>query len=470
MNDPAPTVPPAPPAAAPAPSRAVTPTAPVHPSQTSAPPGGELDDLLAGPARKPWYQRPIVWIGAALVVAAAGGGWYYDAQKRAQAAPVYNTQPAALGDVTLTVTANGTLQPTRSISIGSELSGTVLKVNVDVNDSIHQGQVLVVLDTAKLRDQILRSQAAVASAEGKVAQTAATVLEARAGLARLEEVARLSAGKVPAKSELDASRATLARAVADDTSAHAGVADARAALSTDQTNLTKASITAPADGVVLTRTVDPGNAVAASLQAVTLFTVAEDLHKLRLWVYVDEADVGSVKVGQEASFTVSAYLSRAYPARITRVGFGSTITDNVVTYLTYLDVDNADLSLRPGMTATATITATQHQGVLLVPNAALRYTPSTAAANAKKGLASGIAFGPPKTESQRKGAADSASTAGARQVWVLPADSQGGSAAAGVPVAVAVTPGISDGHMTEITGGDLKAGMRVITDQSTAKK
>jgi hypothetical protein len=171
----------------------------------------------------------------------------------------------------------------------------------------------------------------------------------------------------------------VARALADEGSARAGVADARAALSTDQINLSKSSIVAPADGVVLTRNVDPGNAVAASLQAVTLFTVAEDLTKLRLWVYVDEADVGSVKVGQEAGFTVSGYPGRKFPAQITRVGFGSTITDNVVTYLTYLDVDNADLSLRPGMTATATITATQRKDVLLVPNTALRFTPTSAA-------------------------------------------------------------------------------------------
>jgi HlyD family secretion protein len=212
--------------------------------------------------------------------------------------------------------------------------------------------------------------------------------------------------------------------------------------------------------VVLTRTVDPGNAVAASLQAVTLFTVAEDLAKLRLWVYVDESDVGVVKVGQSATFTVSAYPSRPFPARITRVGFGSTITDNVVTYLTYLDVDNTDLSLRPGMTATATIVATERSDALLVPNAALRFAP-TAAVDAKKGLASGIAFGPPKTESRRKGAADSASTANARQVWVLPGPGE-------APVAVAVQPGISDGRMTEIIGGDLKVGMQVITAQKAA--
>jgi HlyD family secretion protein len=159
----------------------------------------------------------------------------------------------ARGNLTLNVTANGTLQPTRTISIGSELSGTVLKVNVDVNDRVRKGQVLVVLDTAKLRDQILRSQAAVAAA-GRLSQTTATVKEAQAGLARLEEVARLSGGQVPSKAELDSGRATLARAVADEASARAGMKDAQAALSTDQINLSKASIVAPADGVVLTRT------------------------------------------------------------------------------------------------------------------------------------------------------------------------------------------------------------------------
>ena len=200
--------------------------------------------------------------------------------------------------------------------------------------------------------------------------------EAQANLARFEEVARLSGGKVPSKTELDSGRATLERAQADEASARASVADAQAALSTDEINLSKASIRSPIDGVVLTRSVDPGNAVAASLQAVTLFTIAEDLTQLHLQVNVDEADVGSVHVGQNATFTVSAYPSRKYPARITRVAFGSTITDNVVTYITYLEVDNTDLTLRPGMTATATITATERNDVLLVPNTALRFTPT----------------------------------------------------------------------------------------------
>ena len=422
----------------------------------------KLAGLLDEPTAKAWYLRPLFWGAVAVVLLGTGGVWWWMADRAANAAPSYTTQAVARGNLTLSVTANGTIQPTRSISIGSELSGTVLKVNVDVNDNIKKGQVLVVLDTAKLNDQILRSKASLASATAKVAQTVATVKEATAALERFEAVAALSGGKVPSKAELDSSRATLARAVADEASARAGVSDAQAALSTDQTNLSKASIVAPADGVVLTRAVDPGNAVAASLQAVTLFTVAEDLAKLRLWVYVDEADVGAVKTGQEATFTVSAYPTRKFPAKITRVGFGSTITDNVVTYLTYLDVDNTDLSLRPGMTATATIVATNRKDVLLVPNTALRFTPTATDSKtaAKTSMLAGL--GPRIPGGTRKSAAAGASSATAKQVWVLSKDGSG------VAVAVSVTPGISDGHMTEITGGDLQAGMMVITDQKSS--
>jgi HlyD family secretion protein len=425
---------------------------------TAAAPAVDVATLLGEPPHQPWYRRRLTWAIAALSLAAVGGLWWWLAQRSANALPTYNTVAVARGDLTLLITANGTIQPTRSINIGSELSGTVLKVNVDVNDQITKGQVLVELDPAKLRDQVRRSEATLAAARAKVAQTTATIVESRSSLSRLEAVAVLSAGKVPSQTELDAGRATLKRATADDASARAGVSDAEAALSTDQTNLSKASIVAPADGVVLTRAVDPGNAVAASLQAVTLFTVAEDLRKLRLWVYVDEADVGAVKVGQDATFTVSAFLSRNYPARITRVGFGSTITDNVVTYLTYLDVDNADLSLRPGMTATATITATQRKNVLLVPNTSLRFTPTTVQA-AAPGSGLGSSLIPRMPGRTRRSAAAGASTAGAKQVWVL---------RDGAAVPVAVTPGISDGRMTEITGGDLQAGMLVITDQKIA--
>jgi HlyD family secretion protein len=445
-----------------APTPPVKPAVPV-PAQKPAmakPATTDIQALLGTDQPARWWARPSLWIGLAVLAAAAGGIYFWQAQKESNAAPVYVTEALRKGNLTLTVAANGTIVPTRVVSIGSELSGTVKRVLVDVNDVVKKGQVLVELDTAKLDDQVLRSRAALASAQAQLAQTAATVKEARAGLARFEEVSRLSGGKVPSATELDGARATLERAVAGEASASATVAEARATLSTDETNLSKASIRSPINGVVLTRTVDPGNAVAASLQAVTLFTIAEDLAQLRLEVAVDEADVGSVKVGQKASFTVSAYPSRRYPARITRVAFGSTKTDNVITYTTWLEVDNSDLSLRPGMTAASTIVATERNDVLLVPNTALRFTPATAAGAAP--AASGSVVSklmprmPPRSGGRR---AAGNGNAAVRQIWVL----QDGQA-----VALAVTPGISDGRMTEVSGPELKEGMAVITDQRAA--
>jgi len=438
-------------------------------SATATPPVADLSTLLNDGAPRRWWRRPVLWVAVALLLAAAAGAAYWNTRQQKQAVPGYVTEPVTRGNLTLTVTANGTLQPTRSVNIGSELSGTVLRVGVDVNDRVKKGQVLVELDTAKLGDQITRSRAGLASANARVAQTLATVKEAQGSLARLEEVSRLSGGKVPSQTELETARAALERARAEEASARASVTEARATLSTDETNRSKASIRSPIDGVVLTRTVDPGNAVAASLQAVTLFSIAEDLTQLRLEVNVDEADVGSVKVGQRASFTVSAYPRRNYPATITRVAYGSKITENVVTYTTTLDVDNTDLSLRPGMTATATITATERRDVLLVPNTALRFAPAATgtgtagssgnASAAAGGIVSSLMPRPPRSGSTRRPAADGASTATARQVWVL---------RDGVAVPVAVIPGISDGRVTEVGSTELQAGMAVITDQRSA--
>ena len=433
----------------------ITPT--ISPSTTNTPLStAEVQAVLHEAKPLAWWRRTGLWAGVAVMVLLGAGTYFWQARQVSKAAPVYVTEPAAKGNLTLNVSANGTLQPTRSVSIGSELSGTVLRVLVDVNDKVKKGQVLVELDTAKLGDQVARSRANLASAVASVAQAMATLTEAQGNLARLEEVSRLSGGKVPSQAELATGRAAVERALAADTSARANVAVAQATLSTDTTNLAKASIRSPIDGVVLTRTVDPGNAVAASLQAVTLFTLAEDLSKMRLLVNVDEADVGSVQAGQKARFTVSAYPARQYPATVTSVAFGSTITDNVVTYQTYLAVDNADLSLRPGMTASSTITSTERRDVLLAPNTALRFTPlqTTGGATAKSN--SGIL----STLLPRMPAGGARKAAGgnglAKHVWVL---------RDGAPVNVPVTTGISDGRMTEIVGGELQPGMQLITDQ-----
>lgn len=409
-----------------------------------------------------WWRRPSLWAGVAAVGLLLGGWALWQSQLRAKAAPVYLTVPLKKGDITLTVSANGTLQPTRSVNIGSELSGTVKRVLVDVNDRIKIGQVLVELDTAKLRDQVEQSRAALDSAQAQLAQAGATVRETRATLSRHEEVARLSGGKVPSATELESARAALERAVASEAAARAGVAQARAALSTNETNLAKASIRSPINGVVLSRSVDPGNAVAASLQAVTLFSVAEDLTQLKLDVAVDEADVGHVQVDQKASFTVSAFPSRRYPATVRRVAYGSTKTDNVVTYTTTLDVNNQDMSLRPGMTAVATVVARQAQGVLLVPNTALRFSPASgngaAPPSSDGGILSKMMPRPP-SNARPKTAGTDRRAGGSRQIWVL--DN-------GQPRPVQVKTGISDGRFTEVSGEGLTEGMAVITEQRTA--
>ena len=439
----------------------------------------EVQDLLGDGLARSWWQSPTVWIGTVAVAVAVGGFVWWQADQKAKAKPVYVTEALKKGNLSLTVSANGTLQPTRTVSVGSELSGTVRKVYVDVNDKVKKGQVMVELDTDKLTAQVGRSRATMASAQAKQSQAEATLKEAQANLARLEEVHRLSNGQVPSATELDSGRASLARAKADVASAKASVEDARNALSTDETNLSKASIKASIDGVVLTRTVEPGQAVAASLQAVTLFTVAEDLNKLRLEVAVDEADVGTVQADQRANFTVSAYPSRRYPAKVTRVDYGSTKTDNVVTYVARLEVNNEDLSLRPGMTASATIHANERKDVLLVPNSALRFTPTgmqnpgqTAPAAGKdgakpQGAAGGGSGGgivgqlmprPPRQGGSRQGGGrDQAQGPGqTRYVWVLEGQQ---------PAAKQVKTGMSDGRMTEVESEALKEGDLLITDQ-----
>lgn len=435
---------------------------------TEPTPDPSLDALLGPGARRRWWQRRTVWLLAALVLAMALGIFWWQDRRAAAAAPRWVTQPVTRGNVAVTVTANGTLQPTRSVSIGSELSGTVARVRVDVNDRVKQGQALVELDPAKLQDAIVSAQATLASSQATVRQAEATLRETQANLARLEEVAQLSGGKVPSKAELDTGRATKDRAEADLAAARAAVTQAQAALSTNQTNLAKATIRSPIDGVVLTRTVEPGAAVAASLQAVTLLTIAEDLAQMKLQVNVDEADVGQVRNGQRATFTVAAQAGRAYPATITRVAFGSTTTDNVVTYTTQLDVRNDDLTLRPGMTATATIAAVEHTQVLRVPNTALRFQPERARAPAAQGdsrsLVSRLMPGPPRLP-RSGGRADGSGTssgrpAGEHGVWVLEE---------GRPRRIAVTTGLSDGKLTEVQGDGLREGLAVIVEQQSGK-
>lgn len=434
-------------------------------------PNKNLDEFLGTPAR-PWWRRWLRWIVVGAVVLLAvfllsrflfGGA----------AATQYSTEEAARGNLTVTVSATGKLAPTNQVQVGSELSGLVETVTVDVNDRVVKGQPLAVLDTSRLDDSIAQSQAALNANQAQVAQAQATVAESRAQLARLEEVSRLSGGRVPAKVEMEQARAAAARAVAALKVAEANVVSARAALSSNQTQRFKAVIRSPVNGVVLARQIDAGQTVAASFNTPTLFVIAEDLSAMQLQVAIDEADVGSVKQGQLASFTVDAFPGKTFPATITRVDLGSNLSaqtttstttsttqSQVVSYAATLSVANADQQLRPGMTATAEIITRAKPNVLLVPNAALRFRPGAgtpAASSGQGGIAGALV---PRGRRGGAGATEKSATMsrGAQQtLYVLGADGQ--------PQPVQVTTGDTDGTVTEITGGDLKPGMKVITGQ-----
>lgn len=418
-------------------------------------PDARLEALLGVAPAHAWHRRALPWLAAAAVLAAlAAAGVAWQARRSAEAMPRYVTQTAVRGRLVIEIAADGTLAPTHQVDIGSELSGTVARVHAEVNDTVRRGQVLVELDATTLRDQAARTRAGLAAARARVAQADATVAEARGQLDRLRGVARLSGGLVPSRTEMSAGEAALARALAEAASARAGVTDAEAAARVDATRLEKAAIRSPIDGVVLARTVEPGNAVAASLQAVTLLRLAEDLRRMKLEVNVDEADVGQVRAGQPARFTVSAYPQRAYPAVVRRVGYGATTKDNVVTYLAELEVDNADLTLRPGMTASALVAAATRDDALLVPDAALRFDPGNASAPAASSGTGLVGRLLPRMPAPQRARQAGVRGAAAHQVWVLQD---------GRPVALAVTPGLSDGRHTEITAGALRPGMAIIT-------
>jgi HlyD family secretion protein len=421
----------------------------------------ELEKLLGaeGQGRRNWRGRLIA--AAAVLALLAAGAYLLLRDGKGAVGANYATAPVTRGELVVRVSATGNLQPLNQVEVGSELSGTIQTVLVDDNDPVKKGQVLARLDVTKLNDAIAKSRAALAAAEAKVLQSAATVREAGANLQRLRDVARLSGGKVPSQAELETAEATLERARADQASARASVTEARAQVSSDETNLAKASIRSPIDGVVLSRRVEPGQTVAASLQAPVLFVLAEDLTEMELQVDVDEADVGQVRTGQPTTFKVDAYPDRQYPATISRVGFGSQLKSGVVSYLTVLRVRNDDLSLRPGMTATAEITTARRENALLVPDAALRYAPPPAAAQQgpSRGLVGMLLPRPPQPV-QPRNAADKRK-GGARHVWVL---------REGVPAEIQVVAGLSDGQHTEITGGELEPGMQVITEALRAPK
>jgi HlyD family secretion protein len=423
-------------------------------AEPAAPTADEALDALLG-APPAWWslRRARSWalLGLALAIAGAAVALL---RPNGSGPPVhYRTEPVARGDLRVVVVAAGQLKPTRQVDISSELSGTVLRVLVEENDRVKRGQPLAELDTERLEAAVENSQARLRSAEARAQQARATLRQVARDRQRLEELASQQARS---QKELDAARAEDERAAAALASAEAEVGVARAELRRDQNNLGKACICAPIDGVVLTRSVDPGQTVAASFQAPVLFTMAEDLTKLQAEVDVDEADVGMVSEGQSAHFTVDAYPERRFPARIRKLRLAPQTEKGVVTYRAQLAVDNPELLLRPGMTAIAEVEVQTVQGALLVPNAALRFRPPEPADAA---VAPAARAAPPP--------AGDGETPAPRELWLL---------REGAPVSVSAVVGPSDGAHTQILsaqlkgGGELREGDAVIVDALDAPR
>jgi len=408
-------------------------------------------------AAGPGKQMKLRLLLASAVVLVGFGGWFWWTRQSAarNQAPVYATEAVRRGNLSLTITATGNLEPTNKVTVGSELSGTTLEVYVDINDRVTKGQPLAKLDTTKLTQQTASSRAALNSAEAKVAQVEATLKESTAALTRQQELRRISGGKVPAQADLDSTVATAERARADLLSAQAAVNEAEAELRINENDLSKAVIKSPIDGIVLTRSLEPGQTVAASLSAPELFVIAEKLEHMKLKVTVAEADIGRVTAGLKSTFTVDAWPDRSYTAGVQRVSYGSAVTSNVVTYETDLEVINDDLSLRPGMTATADIRVAERTNVLLVPAAALRFSPATATATGlKKTFIQSLMPMPPRPPSAaQSGPIEAKLAPGTARLWVL---------RDGRAESILVTTGLTNGRYTEVSGAGITEGLAVI--------
>ena len=431
----------------------------------------DLDAFLGTPPDSPWRRRAI-WGGGAVLL--LGLLLLLTRCFNGSGENGYITQDVRQGDLNVTVSATGNLAPTNQVEVGSEISGTVDKVLVDYNDRVVKGQTLAIIDTELLDETINQSRATLAARQADINQARATLADAEAQLNRFQQVYKLSGGKVPAKTEMETAIANRDRAAAAVKTAEANAVAAQADLSSNETRRDKAVIKAPVTGVVLARKIEPGQTVAASFNTPTLFILAEDLHSMQLEVAIDEADVGQVKSGQSATFTVDAYPGETFPARIQRVNVGSnnlsttssasssssaaaaSSSSNVVAYDAILTVNNRSGKLLPGMTATADIAVNAVHNALLVPNGAFRFTPGQ---SSKGGQNQGLMSGMTARPRFRRGAEQERKIgAGSRQtIYIVGSNGQ--------PQPIQVVTGASDGRNTAVQSKDLKPGMEVITGQ-----
>lgn len=414
-----------------------------------------------------------MWLGIiVLVLLIVGVGWYWLGTSK-EVEMRYKTAPVKRMDLALTVSATGNVTPKDQVEVSSELSGILEDVYVDFNDKVTVGQKLAQLDTSKLNATLLQRKSSLRSAKAQVKSAEANLEEAKLNYQYYQNVWKASAGKHPSQQVMDNARVSLAKAEANLEQALANVDNAQAQLEFTESDLVKSTLVSPIDGVVLSRSAEPGQTVASSFSAPVLFLLARDLKVMELIVAVDEADIGVVEVGQKATFTVDAYRGRQFEAEITQIRLADSSEKNasasssVVSYNTVLSVDNDDLALLPGMTAVSEIAVAEAKDTLVIENAALRYQPaegSSAQAQQSRGITGALIPRFRRTSAKQAGEENVVSEqlqARGATLWVLRDDK---------PVEVAVKIGISNGAHTQIVSGDLAEGDLVISDAVSVVK
>ncbi len=429
--------------------------------------------------RRKWIRRIIAL--AALASASAAGVVYWRTRPEPTPASMYQTVPVERGGLQVIVTATGTLEALNLVEVGCEITGRVLEVNADFNGHVQKDDVLVRIDTAQYDARVDQAEAQLASAYATLKTAKANATETRLVLKRIRG---LHENELESDQALEAAQASHARAVASVAGAQAQSRSASASLMAARSDLAKAVVKSPITGIVLERTVEPGQTVTSGLQTPVLFKLATDLKSMRLEVAIDEADVGKVREGQRATFKVDAFPNKTFESKVLAVKNLPTEGASVVTYEAWLEVDNTERLLRPGMTATATVVVEQVEGALLVPNAALRFRPPSGEKEPKAG-AGVAAIMKPRVRgggSKRRGGArptDSARGGGAK-----PSGSAGGrdEKTGGGPIRkglfvleghelkrVRVNVGVTDGTRTQILGSDLKEGAPVVINLAETK-
>jgi HlyD family secretion protein len=396
-------------------------------------------------------MKKLIWVGVAL---ALGVGAIFLVGSRGRTEPKYRTAKVDTGNVTQAVTATGTLSAVTTVKVGSVVSGNVAALHADFNKTVKKGELLAELDPVPFQEKVNQSKAALEKAQ----------VDARNAQISLRRQKALWDQQLAAQADLDQAQANYDSAVA-------AVNQAKAMLSSSETDLRNSKIIAPIDGVVVDRQYDVGQPVAASFQAPTIFTIAQDLTKMQVSADVSESDIGLCKVGQPVRFTVDAYPDQSFRGKIAQIRLNATVNQNVVTYPVIIEVNNEDLALRPSMTANVTIDVATVKDVLRVPNAALRFRPENAAAMAPTPPPeerAARAGGGPGNQSAARQFGQSAGgrpkkTANQQTVYTVAADGIGD------PKPVAIKTGISDGRFTQVASGELKPGETVVVGLATAK-